>query len=140
MRAGAQAGDVNYQPNGFDGDTGRGGGMYREDPQFKAASLPLSGATQQKMIARTLNFKQAGERYRELSAPERDALIANFAGDLKRVKNAKVRVQIAAHAYAADPGYGERLAREAGAELAQVKAVAGKLLSEEARATAQAQR
>lgn len=140
LRAGAQSGEINYQPNSFDGDASRGRGVFREDPQYKAAPFALSGATQQQMIARTLNFKQAGERYREFSAAERDALIANFAGDLKRVANAKVRVQIAAHAYAADASYGERLAREAKADLAQVKAVAQKLLAEESRASAQARR
>ncbi len=140
LRGGTTSGavDINYQPNSFDGDNNRGRGVYREDPEHKAATLALSGTTQQKIIARTLNFKQAGERFRELSAAEKDALIANFAGDLRKVKNAKVRVQIAAHAYAADPSYGERLARETKTDVAQVKAVATRLSNEESRAAAEA--
>jgi catalase len=140
MRAANQSGDVNYQPNSFNGDNARGGGVFREDAQYKAAPLVLSGATQQKMIARTLNYKQAGERYREMAPAERDALIANFSGDLKKVKNAKVRVQLAAHAYAADATYGERLAKEANADLAQVKAVAQRLLTDDSRITTEARR
>lgn len=140
MRAASQSGDINYQPNSFNGDDARGGGIYREDNQFRFSALPLSGATQQRMIARTLNYKQAGERFREMQPSERDALIANFAGDLKKVKNPKVKVQIAAHAYAADASYGERLAKEVSADLAQVKSVAQRLLAAENKATTEARR
>ena len=140
LRGGTTSGavEINYQPNSFDGNNDRDRGVYREDAQFKAAPLALSGATQQKIIARTLNFKQAGDRFRELPAAEKDALIANFAGDLRKVRNAKVRVQIAAHAYAADASYGERLAKETKTDLAQVKAVAARLAAQDARAAAEA--
>ena len=140
LRVGNLAGEVNYQPNNFDGDNDRGRGMFREDAQYESAPLALSGATQQTIIARTLNFKQAGDRYRELPPAERDALIANFAGDLNRVKNVKVKIQLAAHAYAADANYGERLAAAVKINLGQVKAVAQKLLADDARGAVEARR
>ena len=127
LRQGSTAADVNYQPNGFDGEPNRAEGVYTEQPRARLVSTPLSGSTQQVLISRTLNFKQAGERYRTYSAPERTALIANFAGDLSQVTNTATRTQIVAHTYAADAEYGERLAKAVKVDLANVKAIAAKL-------------
>ena len=121
------AGDINYQPNSFSGAGERTQGIYSDAGGPKAVTLALSGTTQQAIIARTLNFKQAGERYRAFTAEEKTALIANFAGDLGKVKNPAIVVQIVAHAYAADPDYGERLGKAVKADLAKAKAIAAKL-------------
>ena len=120
--------DVNYQPNNFDGNPDRGHGTFTETAKARASSFVLAGTTQQAMIKKTLNFKQAGETYRAFTPAQRTALISNFAGDLSVVKNAKVKVQIVAHAYAADPEYGERLGKAVGVDLAQVKTVASRLV------------
>ncbi len=127
LRQGSTTTDVNYQPNGFDGTGNRGRGIYSEEPRARLVSTPLAGATQQAIIARTLNFKQAGDRYRAYSAAERTALIANFAGDLNKVTNVATRTQIVAHTFAADAEYGERLAKAVSVDLAKVKAIAAKL-------------
>ena len=126
LRHGSTLGDVNYQPNGFEGEPNRARGMYPEEPRARLVSTPLAGATQQAMIARTLNFKQPGDRFRALPAAERTALIANFAGDLKQVPSPLIRIQISAYAYAADPEYGERLAKAVGVDVAKVKAAAAR--------------
>jgi catalase len=118
--SGSTRGGVNYEPS-------RGAGAYRESQDVVASSRPLQGATQQRPITKTLNFRQAGERYRDFSPVERDHLIANFAGDLKAVKDETIRVQIAAFAFRADPEYGTRLAAAANADLAKVQAVAAGL-------------
>lgn len=123
--------DINYQPNSFDGNTDRSRGNFGDNPRYKLSSLALAGSTQQAITSKTLNFRQAGETYRSFSKQDKDNLIANFSGDLKQVRNMKVRNQIAAHAYAADAEYGERLAQGAGANLAEVKKIAAKLLSED---------
>ena len=101
--------------------------MYSEDPAYRAGSLKLDGPTQQAMTKKPLNFRQAGETYRGHSQARKAELIANFAGDLKAVKNPAVREQHVAHAYAADPEYGERLALASGVDLAKAKAIAAKL-------------
>ena len=87
----------------------------------------LAPETQQRMIKKTLNFRQAGETYRAFSESERTNLISNFAGDLNQVKNVKVKEQIVAHAYAADVDYGTRLAKATNVNLATAEKIAAKL-------------
>ncbi|WP_088616345.1 catalase [Bdellovibrio sp. SKB1291214] len=130
-------GEVNYQPNSFNGNPDRAEGIYSQADGFKQSSLPLSGATQQQMIKKTLNFRQAGETYRSFSEKERAALINNFAGDLLAVKNIKIRNQIVAHTYAADTEYGERLAKAAKADLPEVKRIASALNDDTKKVAAQ---
>ena len=124
MNSGDSSADVNYQPNSFNGDADRKGGVYPESPRYKASALVLSGKTQQAMIAKTLNFRQAGETYRAYTEEQKAHLIANFAGDLNQVSNPKVKLQIAAYAFAADKDYGERLSAAAKVNLDEVKSVA----------------
>ena len=118
---------VNYQPNSFNGNPDRSNGVYREDARARATMAPLSGTTQQAMIRKTLNFKQAGETYRSFSPAQRTALIANMVGDLSRVANPKVKLQLCAYAHAADREYGEQLARAVGVDVGQVQAIAARL-------------
>lgn len=127
MNGNITKGEVNYQPNGFNGNPDRSEGIYSQEDGYKQSSLPLSGATQQQMIKKTLNFRQAGETYRSFSEKDRTALINNFAGDLLAVKSMKIRNQIVAHTYAADTEYGERLAKAAKADLSEVKRIASGL-------------
>lgn len=120
-------GNINYQPNSYQGGHSRSGGIYSEDPNYKFSNFKLSGTTQQAMIRKTLNFKQAGELYRSYSEKEKSALIKNFSSDLKAVQNPKIKTKIVAHTYAADPEYGERLAKEMGIDLKEVKKISNEL-------------
>lgn len=113
--SGSANGSVNYQPSVTEG-------AYAERADARYSTRTLSGGTQQRPVARTLNFRQAGERFRDFSAEEQAALIANFAGDLGKVKNEKVRTRIAAFAYRADVNYGRRLAEAVGLDVAKVQA------------------
>jgi catalase len=115
---------VNYQPNGFDGSSNRNRGSMADDPQFRYSTNKLSGETQQKMIAKTLNFRQAGEAYRSFSDFDKKHLIMNFAGDLNHVTNRKVVEHMVAYAYAADPDYGSRLAQATNTNLQVVRQIA----------------
>lgn len=120
-------GNINYQPNSYQGGQSRSGGVYSEDTNYKFSSPKLSGVVQQAIIRKTANFKQAGETYRSYGEKEKSALIRNFGSDLKAVQNAKVKSKIVAHTYAADPEYGERLAKEVGVDLKDVKKIAAEL-------------
>lgn len=113
-------GSVNYQPSRLEG-------ALVEDPNARSSKLPLTGTTQQQRIARTLNFRQAGEFYRSLSPQDRDDLIVNLSGDLKRVTNVESRDTMLSHFWKADADYGMRLAKAVGVNPDGIKARAAAL-------------
>lgn len=119
MNSGATSVDVNYQPS-------RRVPMD-EQATAKYSELALQGKTQQKRIAKTLNFRQAGDFYRSLSAAEQGNLVANLSGDLKAVKNQDTLYTMLSHFYKADAGYGKALSGALGADTARVAALAAKL-------------
>jgi catalase len=102
-----RTGHVNYQPSRLEG-------ALVEDPNARSSQLPLTGTTQQQRIAKTLNFRQAGDFYRSLSSQDRDDLIANLSGDLKRVKNQDTLFTMLSYFWKADADYGTRLAQAVG--------------------------
>ena len=114
-----RTGRVNYEPSRL--------AQVKEDPNARSSQLPLAGTTQQARIAKTLNFQQAGEFYRALPAQERDDLIANLSGDLKRVKNQDSLYTMLSHFWKADADYGRRLAKAVGADGAKVATLAAGL-------------
>ncbi|GLQ93604.1 catalase [Dyella acidisoli] len=117
MNAGSTNSDVNYQPSETQG-------AYADDARYKASRLPLSGTTQQERIRRTMNFQQAGDLYRSLSAMDKDHLISNLAGDLGQVKSTKVRDTMLSYFYKADTDYGTRLSKAVGADPATIERLA----------------
>jgi catalase len=123
----AKDGHINYQPNSFDGSLNRDRGTMKENTNHKYSKHKLSGETQQKMISKTLNYKQAGDTYRSYSEFDKKHLIMNFSGDLNQIKNKKVVQQMVAYAYAADKDYGERLAKATKTKLSTVKKITKKL-------------
>ena len=86
-----------------------------------------SGTTQQRPTKKTLNFRQAGEKFRDFSKEDQDHLIATFGGTLAGVKDEGVKTRMAAFAYKADMAYGSGVATAAGLDVAKVKAAADKL-------------
>ncbi len=116
---GARTGKVNYEPSRM--------APKPQSAAYKSSALPLSGTTQQARIAKTLNFRQAGEFYRSLSEQERTNLIANLSGDLGAVKDAVTRDIMLSHFYRADADYGTRLAQAVKADVARVRALADAL-------------
>ena len=121
---GNEKSDINYQPNTFNGKADRNNGVYSTDPQYKMSKSTINAQTQQEMIKKTLNFRQAGLFYRGLSQQDKNDLITNLTADLGQVKNVKVRNQFSGYAYAADEDYGTRLANAVKADLAEVKKIA----------------
>lgn len=119
MNSGKRSGPTNYEPTRT--------GTTVESPSYRSSQLPLTGTTQQARIAKTLNFRQAGDFYRSLSKPEQNNLIANLAGDLGQVKDEQTRYIMLSHFYKADAGYGEALAKALKADAAKVKGLAANL-------------
>jgi catalase len=116
---GNRKGNVNYEPSRL--------APLKEDPNARSSNLPLTGTTQQARIAKTLNFRQAGEFYRSLSAQDRDDLIANLSGDLKAVKNVDTRDTMLSHFWKADADYGKRLAKALGVDGGKIASLAAAL-------------
>jgi catalase len=117
---------INYQPNSFDGSMNRDRGTLAENTKYRFSPHKLSGMTQQKMIQKVANFKQAGATYRNFSEHDKKHLIMNFAGDLNQVKNKKIVEQMVSYAYASDKEYGERLAKATKTNLNIVKKIVKK--------------
>ena len=110
---------VNYEPSS---DTG----SYKDSADYSYSTRQLTGTTQQRPTKKTLNFRQAGEKFRDFSKDDQDHLVATFGGTLAGVKDEGVKTRMAAFAYKADTDYGTRVAAAAGIELEQVKAEASK--------------
>jgi catalase len=108
--------NINYQPNGFNGSSERNRGNMADNPEFRYSNNKLSGETQQKMIEKTLHFKQAGDAYRSFSEFDKKHLIMNFSGDLNQITNKRIVEHMVAYAYAADEDYGHRLAKATNTE------------------------
>lgn len=119
QNAGARKGDVNYQPSEHAG--------LADSAPYKSSQLALGGTTQQAGIAKTQNFKQAGEFYRSLNAQQQANLVSNLAGDLGAVKDEGVKYTMLSYFQKADAGYGQALAKAVQADPARVESLAAKL-------------
>ncbi len=116
---GAREGSVNYEPSRTQ--------PRPQDAAFKYSSLTLKGSTQQARIAKTLNFRQAGEFYRSLAPAAQANLVSNLAGDLGQVRDETVKYTMLSHFYKADAPYGEAIARAVKADVARVEKLAAGL-------------
>jgi catalase len=119
MNYGQRTGKVNYQPSRLVN--------ISDNNAVKYSQLPLVGTTQQARIAKTLNFRQAGEFYRSLSASEQRNLVSNLAGDLGQVTHEETRYIMMSHFYKADAQYGTALAQALKADVNRVKTMAAQL-------------
>lgn len=119
MNYGQRTGKVNYQPSRLVD--------IRDDHTVKYSQLPLAGTTQQARIAKNLNFRQAGEFYRSLSATEQRNLVSNLAGDLGQVSHEETRYIMLSHFYKADASYGTALTQALKADVNRVKSMAAQL-------------
>jgi catalase len=119
LDGGAHKSLVNYEPS-----------TLEPKPQaavYKYSSLPLNGVSQQERIAKTLNFRQAGEFYRSLSNADQRNLVSNLSGDLGKVKNDTTRYTMLAYFYKADGNYGTALAKTLHADVDRVAQLAKNL-------------
>jgi catalase len=119
LNAGQRTGTVNYEPSRS--------AMLSEASASKSSQSPLSGTTQQQRIAKTLNFRQAGEFYRSLDPQQQKNLVANLAGDLGQVKNPVIRDAMLSHFYKADAAYGKAITLAVGGNVDAVSKLAASL-------------
>ncbi|MBA4709262.1 catalase [Aquitalea aquatica] len=119
MNGGQRQGSVNYEPSRQ--------GSLQQDASARYSQLPLSGSTQQAGIAKTLNFRQAGEFYRSLNKQEQANLIANLAADLGQVSNTATRNTMLSYFYKADSGYGQAISKALNANVADIAKLAAQL-------------
>jgi catalase len=110
---------VNYEPSRL--------APKPQDESVRYSALPLSGGTQQARIAKTLNFRQAGEFYRSLPKQEQANLVSNLAGDLGQVKDDTAKYTMLSFFYKADSQYGTALAKALNADASRVQQLASAL-------------
>lgn len=118
MNVGARTGEVNYEPSSME-----------PKPQVTAArysNLPLEGVTQQRKIAREMNFKQAGDLFRSYDKKMQQDLINSLGGSLAGAEDGAKHTMLS-HFYKADAKYGEGLTKVAKGDLKRVKELAAKL-------------
>ncbi len=90
-------------------------------PQYNMASYTVDGVAQAKPISKTSNFAQAGYLYNSYDTETKAALIANIAGDLGQVRDARVKTIMVSYFYQADKDYGTRVAKAVGVPMEEVK-------------------
>lgn len=119
LNAGARSSKVNYEPSRL--------APKPQDASFRYSAMALSGSTQQARIAKTLNFRQAGEFYRSLSRQDQMNLVANLAGDLGQVKDETTKYTMLSFFQKADSQYGAALAKAVNADAQRVRELAAAL-------------
>jgi catalase len=120
MNSSGRKGEVNFEPSTIAEIAANG--------RYKPVRTQLSGTTQQQAIAKTRNFKQAGEYYRSLSEQDKSDLVTALGSDLYHVRNDTNKYTMLSYFYKADADYGSRLAKAAHADDAQVRQAAEKLV------------
>lgn len=120
MMFGNATGSVNYSPSRIDP-------QFTTVPRAQFVKVPLMGTYQQAPINKTLNFRQAGEFYRDLTASQQQNLIQNLASDLKKVKNSVIKNTMCAHFLKADRNYGMSVAKAVDCNMSAVEEIAAGL-------------
>jgi catalase len=103
---GNYGGDVNYEPNSFDGPV--------EDPSFKEPPLRISGdADRYDHRVGNDDYTQPGNLFRLMSPDQKSQLIGNIVNAMRSVPR-HVQERQVGHFYKADPEYGRGVAKGLG--------------------------
>lgn len=103
---GGESPHVNYEPSSLGGlaEAPRSGVDYEPE---------VSGRLMRRVIARTNDYAQAGERYRTMPAWERDDLVLNLV-DLLGQCERQIQERMVDHLVRCDADYGRRVAEGIG--------------------------
>nr|WP_183167469.1 catalase [Azomonas macrocytogenes] len=110
-------GSVNYQPSRTDAN-------LTDNAEYDYCRYELKGTTQQDIIAKTQNFKQAGDFYRSLDEDGKVKLVDGLNADLGQVKSDEIRTIMVSYFYKADIDYGTRVAKAVKVNLVDAKKLA----------------
>jgi catalase len=121
MSSAPQVGEVNYEPS-----TVKQVGAVTPQPSFKLSEYAVSGVTQQKAIANTDDFGQAGNHWRSLGKDGQAYLIKAIAADLNRVTDHGIKLRQVSYFYKADGDYGTQLAQATHLDVNEVGTLAAK--------------
>lgn len=103
---GNEGGEVNYEPNSFNGPV--------DQPALKEPALKLSGdADRYDHRSGNDDYQQAGDLFRLITEDKKALLIGNIVAAMETIPDDIKRRQIA-HFYNADPEYGRRVAEGLG--------------------------
>ena len=116
-----QVGEVNYEPS-----TAKQTGAVAPQPSFKLSEYPVSGTAQQKAIAKTDDFGQAGEHWRSLGKDGQAYLVKAMAADLNHVTDHGIKLRQVSYFYKADRDYGTQLALATHLDVNEVSNLAAK--------------
>ena len=108
-------GDINYNPST------KLPAAPKPDSHARPPQVPIQNMTAQAPIKNPQNFKQAGERIRAMSETDRDHLLKNLTGEMKKVKTRAILVKQIANFHQADEAFARKLAEMVGVDLGQVK-------------------
>ncbi|MFD2208135.1 catalase [Virgibacillus halophilus] len=106
---GNAGGEVNYEPNSFNGPA--------EDPSKKISPFEVSGEAQAVSYNSDDHFTQAGDLYRLMSADEKERLIKAFVNHMEPVKKEEIKLRQIEIFYKADPEWGEKIAKGLGLQV-----------------------
>jgi catalase len=109
MRVQQDPSPINYEPNSHTH-------APKEAPHYAESESPLRGVTTRRIIDKTDDFAQAGERYRAFTPAERDNLIKNLADDLKGAGE-DIQLRAVCNFFRADAEYGMRLSEALGVDI-----------------------
>ncbi|MGI4861797.1 MAG: catalase [Janthinobacterium lividum] len=119
LAASGREGSINYDPTALKD--------LKQNPEYRMTQLPLTGTTQQRAISRKMEFVQAGEHYRSLSASDKHDLVGNLVMDMSKITNEDNKYTELSYFYKADPEFGTRVAKGLNADVSRVQAMAAKL-------------
>jgi len=108
-------GDINYSPSTRQPEA------PVEDKRALISATPLKGPVQYSAVKDPKDYDQAGERIRGMNSTDRDHLIHNLTGEMRKVKNREVVVRQIANFTRADADFGRRLAEANGVDFEKVK-------------------
>lgn len=112
----AWKGSINYEPSNDPN-------AYKEDKRYLMSKLPICGTYEQQSISKTLNFGQAGEKFRSYSKQQQENLIKNLAADLGQVRSSLIKNTMCAHFTKADATYGAMITKAVGCEPRKVRQI-----------------
>jgi catalase len=107
---------INYEPSLL------GGLQEAPQPQKDYHQVVQGHLGRYQTTSTSADYKQAGDRYRSFQDWERDDLVNNVGGDLKKCPEV-IQLRMVWHLWHCDEDYGRRVAQVAGIDLEKAKAL-----------------